>query len=132
MSWDCWIGDESGGNKVELDGIWQPKPRPWPQPVLVGSEHVMLDGTLVAQRRAYRRTLEVNLPRTTPEIRAGIEALFYAFTSGAQDKVQFNNGSATYLCNWAEAPTWVPVNDRLPERWDVRFKLLIESEVEEE
>lgn len=129
MSWDCWIGDENGANKVELYGTNQPKPRPWPQPVLVGSEHEMLDGTLQAQRRAYRRTIEVNLPRATPTIRSGLEALFYAFTSGAQDKVQVNNGDKTFLCSWAEAPTWNPVDDRLPERWAITCKFLIESEV---
>lgn len=130
MDWDCWIGDENGATPVELFGRWQPKPRPWPKPVVLGSDHQMLDCTLDVQRFGYRRTLEVNLPRTTPEIKAALEVLYYRFADGAQSQVQVNNGDTTYLCDWAEAPDWEPVDDRVPERWKVSMKFLIVSEVE--
>jgi len=130
MDWDCWIGEEDGSNPIALAGRWQPDPRPWPKPVQIGSDHLMLDGTLTAQRRAYRRTIDVVLPRTTPEIRAALEALYYRWTSGQQDQVQVNNGDATYLCDWAEPISVEQLGNRKPERWRVECKFLIVSEVE--
>lgn len=138
VNWNCWIGDESGGSQVALTGIWQPKPRPWPQPVQIGSDHLYLDGTLEVQRFAYRRTIRFNMPRATRAQKEAIEALYYRWDDpedgGQQKKVQCNNGGTsdggkTFLCAWAKEPSFQPVDDRLPERWEVVTDFLIESEV---
>lgn len=133
--WDTWIGDENAANFIALTGTWQPKPAPWPKPVLLGSDHQMLDGTTLAQRPGYRKIITVSLPRTTKAIKDALETLFYRWISGGDQKkvtVRIATGASTYrtwLCSWAEAPTFDLVNDRTPERWSWESKFLVESEL---
>lgn len=131
VNWNCWIGDENGANQVALSGIWQPKPRPWPKPVQLGSDHVMLSGVVDPQRFGWRKKIQVRLPRTTPEIAHAIEAIYYRKDSnGFQKKVTVNNGDKTFLCSWEKEFEMEPLDDRLPERWQMVCDFLIESEVE--
>jgi hypothetical protein len=142
--WDCYIGDENAANFVQLTGCFQPKPRAWPQPILHGSDHVMLDGSQELQRLSFRRKIRVTLPRTTTAIKKALEALFYRFSGGVQLKVTVRiwndvGSPVTYLCSWAtEAPKFEPISDDkvwkidaadTGERWDVEMNFLIESEL---
>ena len=138
VNWNCWIGDEEGGNQVLLSGIWQPKPRPWPKKIQNGSDHVMLDGTVDAQRFSYRQEITFTLPNASRSQKEALEALYERWdeTTGQQKKIQCNNGGTsdggqTFLCSWKSAISCEPKSDRLPERWLVECPFLIESVVEE-
>lgn len=133
MSWDCWIADETGANKVDLAGPYQPQPIPEPFYQGFGSKRQCLSGaspgeTDIQSLGHDSGTLEVNLVRVPAEIKNGILALYQRWdsTTGEKKPVRFYNSQQTYLCAWVDAP-WRPertVTAR-PERYAIKFSLAI-------
>lgn len=142
INWNCWVGHENETNWVELEKYWQPKPRAWPQAILLASDHPTIGGTLITQRFGYRRKIEVNLPRTSRAKKSALEAIFYRFSGGQQNQVAVRiwddaGSPITYLCDWEKEIETEMIDDRLwridsaddGERWQVKMSFLIVSEL---
>jgi len=129
IDWDCWIGDESGGNKVYLIDEEQPNPIPLPEAPWQGTLHDLISpGASALQSAGYGpETLTVNI-RVTLAQWLLIKALLTRVTSGVHMQVQFNNSYHTYLCTSIGQLKPEYPNKR-PPKVSVSLQLLIESTV---
>ena len=135
---DCWIGNASGGEKVFFLRRYQPQPPPIPKYQRLKSDHQFIGdltgpGDLDDQDFGWGPgRITVTLPMIEQSHLDGVEALYFAWDtgSGRPARVQFNNGSRTWLCAW-DGP-WEPerLNSRRP-LYKLELKLLIKEEVGE-
>lgn len=98
-NWNCWIGDEAGGNQVEFNSGEQPSEIPFPKRSRTGSSiNLISPGVKVVQSRGYDLgVISVRL-NVTYEKYLSILTLITRVIDGEHMSVQFNNSYTTYLC----------------------------------
>jgi hypothetical protein len=126
-NWNCWLGDESGGNRVNFEKGEQPSEIPFPKRSRSGSTiKLIAPGAKVIQGRGYDLgVISVRL-NVTYEKYLSIVTLITRVIDGQHMSVQFNNSYSTYLCKSVGEidPT---MRNKLPVKVSINLELEVLS-----